>query len=59
MEVNAVPTKLMTNSLNDREIMVKGQKLGTVTSLTYLGATVSDEGSKPEVPQELYRSLQL
>ena len=29
--------------------MVKGQKLGTVTSFKYLGAIVSDEGSKPEV----------
>ena len=29
--------------------MVKGQKLGTVTSFKYLGALVSDDGSKPEV----------
>ena len=29
--------------------MVKGQKLGTVTSFKYLGAVVSDDGSKPEV----------
>ena len=29
-----------------REIKVKGQKLGTVTSFKYLGATVSNEGSK-------------
>ena len=41
----------MTNSANDiqREIKVKGQKLGTVTSFKYLGAVVSDDGSKPEV----------
>ena len=32
-----------------REIKVKGQKLGTVTSYKYLGAVVSDNGSKPEV----------
>ena len=32
-----------------REIKVKGQKLGTVTSFKYLGAVVSDDGSKPEV----------
>ena len=31
------------------EIKIKGQKLGTVTSLKYLGTVVSDEGSKPEV----------
>ena len=44
-------TKLMPNSGNDiqREIKVKGQKLGTVTSFKHLGAVVSDDGSKPEV----------
>ena len=44
-------TKLRTNSANDiqRKIKVKGQKLGTVTSSKYLGAVVSDDGSKPEV----------
>ena len=41
----------MTNSANgiQREIKVKGQVLGTVTSFKYLGAVVSDDGSKPEV----------
>ena len=32
-----------------REIKVKEQKLGTVTSFKYLGAVVSDDGSKPEI----------
>ena len=32
-----------------RETKVKRQKLGTVTSFKYLGAVVSDDGSKPEV----------
>ena len=51
MEVSAEKTKLMTNSANgiQREMKVKGQKLGTVTSFKYLGAVVSDDGSKPEV----------
>ena len=51
MEISAEKTKLMTNSPNviQREIKVKGQKLGTVTSFKYLGAVVSDDGSKPEV----------
>ena len=51
MEISAEKNKLTTNSINgiQREIMVKGQKLGTVTSFKYLGAIVSDEGSKPEV----------
>ena len=51
MEISAEKTKLMTNCANgiQREIKVKGQKLGTVTSFKYLGVVVSDEGSKPEV----------
>ena len=51
MEISAEKTKLMTNSDNgiQREIKVKGQKLGIVTSFKYLGAVVSDDGSKPEV----------
>ena len=51
MKISAKKTKLMTNSANgiQREINVKGQKLGTVTNFKYLGAVVSDDGSKPEV----------
>ena len=51
MEISAEKTKLMTNSANgiQREIKVKGQKLGTVTSFKYLGAVVSDDGFKPEI----------
>ena len=39
MEISAEKTKLMTNSANgiQREIKVKGQVLGTVTSFKYLG----------------------
>ena len=50
MEIRAEKTKLMTNSFIGihREIKVKGQKLGTVTSFKHLGAVVSDDGSKPE-----------
>ena len=51
MDISAEKTTLMTNSANgiQREIKVKGQKLGTVTSFKYLGAVVSDDGFKPEV----------
>ena len=51
MEISAEKTKLMINSANgiQREIKVKRKKLGTVTSFKYLGAVVSDDGSKPEV----------
>ena len=50
MEISAEEIKLMTNSSNaiQREIKVKEQKLGTVTSfIKYLGAVVSDHGPKP------------
>ena len=51
MEISAEKTKLMTNNANgiQSEIKVKGQVLDTVTSFKYLGAVVSDDGSKPEV----------
>ena len=51
VEISAKKIKLMTNSANgiQREIKVKGQKLGTVTSFKYLGAVVSDDGFKPKV----------
>ena len=51
MEIRSEKTKLMTNSANDiqREIKVKWQKLGTVTSFKYIGAVVSDDGSKPDI----------
>ena len=47
MEICAEKTKLTANSANgiQREIKIKGQKLGTVTSFKYLGAIVSDQGS--------------
>ena len=51
----------MTNSANDiqREIKVKGQKLGTVTSFKYLGAVISDYGSNQKFSQVLHKLLQL
>ena len=51
MEISAEKTKVMTNNPQGikTEIKVKGQKLETVNSFKYLGAIVSDEGSKPEV----------
>ena len=52
METQIEKTKLRTNSTNgiQREIKIKGQKLGKVTNFKYLAAIVSDEGSKLEVP---------
>ena len=61
MEISAEKTKLMTNSANgiQRELKVKGQKLGTVTSFKYLGAVVSDDGSNQKFSQGLHKPLQL
>ena len=41
----------MTNNANGihREIKVKGQKLGSVTSFKLIGAVVSDDGAKPDI----------
>jgi hypothetical protein len=51
MEISAEKTKLMTNNTKGitKEIKVSGQKLETVTSFKYLGAVVSDQGSKPKI----------
>ena len=51
MEISVKNIKLMTNSANGihKEIKVKQRKLGTVTNFKYIGAIVSDEGSKLEV----------
>ena len=58
MEISAEKTKLMTNSANgiQKEIKVKGQTLGTVISFKYLGAVVSDDGSKPKVLSRIARA---
>ena len=58
MEISAEKTKLMTNSANgmEKEIKVKGQKFGTVTSFKYLGAIVSDDRPKPEILSRIAQS---
>ena len=51
MGISAEKTKLITNNANDiqRDIQIKEQTLGTVTSFKYLGAVASDDGFKPEI----------
>ena len=52
MEVMAAKTRLMTNSASGIQrlmIKVEQQKLGIGTSFKYVGAVVSDEGSKLKV----------
>ena len=59
IEIRAEKTNLMTNSANgiQMEIKVKGQKLEPVTSFKYLGAIVSNEGSKSEVLSRIAQAI--
>ena len=60
MEISAKKTKLMANNTSsiNKEIKVNGQKLETVTISKYIGAVVSDEGSKPEVLSRVAQTQQ-
>ena len=51
MEINAEKTKLMTDNINGihKEIKASDHKLQTVTNFKYLGAIISDAGSKAEI----------
>ena len=51
MEIGPDKTKVMTNNRNgfQREIKIKGQRLEEVENFKYLGAIISNEGSKPEI----------
>ena len=51
MKISAEKTKLMTNNANDISIDIKinSEKLDEVDSLKYVGAVVTDQGSKVEV----------
>ncbi|PIK46298.1 hypothetical protein BSL78_16830 [Apostichopus japonicus] len=51
MEISAGKTELMTNSTTPftRNIVDSGQQLETVNQFKYLGAIISEEGSKAEV----------
>ena len=51
MEISAEKTKLITNNIYGfyKKINMRGQRLETVSNFKYLGAAVTDEGSKPEI----------
>ena len=51
MQISAKKTQLMTINTNgiSTDITIDNKKLETIRSFKYLGAIVSDEGSKPEV----------
>ena len=50
-EIGPDKTKVMANNSNgfQREIKIKGQRLEEVENFKYLGAIISNEGSKPEI----------
>ena len=50
MEIGPNKTKVMTNNPNgfQRELKIKGQRLEEVENFKYLGAIISNEGSKPD-----------
>lgn len=58
MEISAEKTKVMTNNPNGilGNIEVEGQKLEEVGSFKYLGAIISDEGSKQEILARIAQS---
>ena len=49
MEISEEKTKEMTNSTFTSEIKIKDKKLENVHRFKYLGAIITDEGSKPEI----------
>ena len=51
MEIGSDKTKVMTTNPNGfkREIKIKGHRLDEVENFKYLGAIISNEGSKPEI----------
>ena len=51
MKISAEKTKLMTNNANDISIDIKinSEKLDEVDNFKYVGAVVTDQGSKVEV----------
>ena len=50
-EIGPDKTKVVTNNPNgfQREIKIKGQRLEEVENFKYLGAVISNKGSKPEI----------
>uniref|UniRef100_A0A671PN44 ribonuclease H n=1 Tax=Sinocyclocheilus anshuiensis TaxID=1608454 RepID=A0A671PN44_9TELE len=59
MQINAEKTKLMTNNIIGftTDIRIGGEKLDSVNSFKYLGAIVTDEGSKPEILARIAQTI--
>ena len=61
MEIGPDKTYVMTNNLNgfQREIKIKSQRLEDLENFNYLGAIISNEGSKPEILSRIAQQQQL
>ena len=59
MEIGPDKTKVMTNNPNgfQREIKIKGQRIEEVENFKYLGAIISNEGSKPEILSRIAQTI--
>ncbi|XP_072016944.1 uncharacterized protein [Amphiura filiformis] len=59
MEISAEKSKLMTNNTSgiSEAVEISEQRLATVTSFKYLGAMISDEGSKAEVLSRIAQTI--
>ena len=59
MEISAEKTKLITNNISgiNTNVEVNGQKLETVTSFLYLGSSMTEEGSKPEILSRIAQTM--
>ena len=59
MQISAEKTGLVTNNTNgiSTDVTIDNRKLETVRSFKYLGAIVSDEGSKPEVLSRIAQTI--
>ena len=59
MEIGPDKTKVMTNHPNgfQREIKIKSQRLEEVENFKYLGAMISNEGSKPEILSRIAQTI--
>ena len=59
MEIGPDKTKVMTNNPNSflREVKIKGQRLEEVANFKYLGAIISNEGSKPEILSRIAQTI--
>ena len=61
MEIGPDRTKVMTNNQNgfQKEIKIKSQRLEEVENFKYLGAIISNEGSKPEILSRIAKTTAL